>query len=257
VGSIKKKVVIHPRYESLRRYIEEIPENFDTLGKLLEARRNVIREDEPQGIRLVIKSFKRIYLPNKIRYSFFYSSKAQRAYDNALFLMQNGFHTPPPIAYVEVKQWGLITESFFISEYIDFKALHDPGVMESIGKEILIPQLASLTYHLHQKNIFHVDYTLGNILHQVINGVNEFALVDNNRMKIGPISFERGVYNLVRLGLPDEDVVRIAEDYALLWKRTKEEGRNLILYYREKEWDKNIRKKQLKALVAPFRKKKA
>src|SRR5688572_1013172 len=120
---MKRIFTVGQDYSFLRNYIEDIPENFDTLGKLIQSNRNVIREDFVDGKKLVIKSYRRIYLPNRIRYTYFYPSKAQRAFDYAKILLQKGFHTPQPIAYIEIIQNGLINQSYFISEYSDFQPL--------------------------------------------------------------------------------------------------------------------------------------
>jgi len=255
-----KKVVINPAYEHLRNYVESIPENFDSLGKLLEARRNVIREDNVQGTTIVIKSFKRIYLTNRIRYSFFYPSKAQRAFDNANLLVENGFNTPAPVAYVEDKPNGLIRESFFVSEYIDFKPLE--GIFRPFEKGVIVPlnttldlvlQLARYTFDLHKKDIFHSDFTLGNILYKKNNDQYEFALVDNNRMKFGSVSYKTGIRNLVRLLLPQEQLEAITKEYARLWNEDGAAAYERLLYLRSREARKNILKKSLKGVAVTLK----
>ena len=255
-----KKVVINPAYAHLQKYVESIPENFDSLGKLLEARRNVIREDTVQGTTIVIKSFKRIYLTNRIRYSFFYPSKAQRAFDNANLLVQNGFNTPAPVAYIEDKPNGLLKESFFISEYIDFKPLE--GIFRPFEKGVVVPvattadlilQLARYTFDLHQKNIFHADFTLGNILYKKTNDEYQFALVDNNRMKFGPVSYETGIRNLVRLLLPPEQLEQITKEYSRLWNEDGTAAYKELLSLRNKEARKNILKASLKGVAVKLK----
>src|SRR6478735_11735029 len=97
------KIVLNPHFEHLRKYVEEIPTQMELRGSVMESGRNLIKQDHVAGVHLVIKSYRRIYLPNKVRYSFFYPSKAQRAYDYAQRLIENGFNTPVPIAYIEVR----------------------------------------------------------------------------------------------------------------------------------------------------------
>ncbi|HEY5824776.1 MAG TPA: lipopolysaccharide kinase InaA family protein [Cyclobacteriaceae bacterium] len=255
-----KKVVINPAYQHLRKYVESIPENFDSLGKLLEARRNVIREDQVEGLTIVIKSFKRIYLTNRVRYSFFYPSKAQRAFDNANLLVQNGFNTPAPVAYIEDKPNGILKESFFVSEYIDLKPLE--GIFRPFEKGVVVPvettadlilQLAHYTFNLHHKNIFHADFTLGNILYKKTSDRYEFALVDNNRMKFGPVSYETGIRNLVRLLLPPAQLEEITKEYARLWNEDGAEAYERLLSFREKEARKNIFKASLKKMAVTLK----
>ncbi len=225
-------VVINPDYEHLRDYIQNVPSRFDSLGTIIDARRNIIREDDPKGTRLVIKAFKRIYLANRIRYSFFYPSKAQRAFDNARTLLKKGFLTPIPIAYIEIRHNGLINQSFFISEYVDFQPLEKPEVKSAITLELL-KDLAKYTFNLHRSNIYHIDYTLGNILFKKINNRLEFSLVDNNRMKFTNVSFDKGIRNFVRLALPDTQLEVIAKEYARLWKNTEDNAYAQLVNYKK------------------------
>lgn len=246
-----KKIIIHPKYEFLRQYIVDIPENFDSLGTVMESRRNIIREDCVFGTRLVIKSFRRIYLTNRIRYSFFYPSKAQRAFDYAKILLDKGFNTPFPIAYIEVKPYGLINQSFFISEYTDFQPLQMVSDWGSFITSELILELARYTFRLHQNNIYHIDYTLGNILFKLIDNQYQFALVDNNRMNFGPVSYEKGIKNLVKLGLPVEHLTLIAKEYARLGKADEIISLERLFPYKRSElWRRQI-KQSLKGMV-PF-----
>jgi len=255
-----KKIIINPDYEYLRNYLESVPKNFNSMGKILEARRNVIREDTIQGVTLVIKSFKRIYLTNRIRYSFFGPSKAQRAFDNATILLKNGFNTPMPIAYIEDKPMGLMKEIYFVSEYTDYESLEtifkpfEKGVIVPLAttKE-LVKQIARYTFDLHKKNIFHFDYTLGNILYKKKGDEYEFALIDNNRMKFGPVPYEKGIRNLVRLLLPAEQLELVAKEYAKLWNEDGAHSYEQLLFHRSKEFRKNRVKKFFKDIATTLK----
>jgi hypothetical protein len=77
-------------------------------------------------------------------------------------------------------------------------------------------ELARFTYALHQKHIYHIDYSVGNILYSESNGRIDFALIDNNRMDFGPVPFKKGIKNLVRLGLPVSQITQLAETYTKL-----------------------------------------
>ena len=69
---------------------------------------------------------------------------------------------------------------------------------------------------MHLKQLYHIDYSVGNILYEVKDGRIDFALIDNNRMKFGPVSFQQGIRNLVRLGLPVSEITLLAEEYTRL-----------------------------------------
>jgi hypothetical protein len=210
------KIVLNPQFEHLRPYVEGIPTQIETRGSVMESGRNLIKQDHVAGVHLVIKSYRRIYFPNKVRYSFFYPSKAQRAYDYAQILIKNGFNTPAPIAYIEVTRNGLIQASYFICEYTDLITLTSVVQGKVNPPPNLMVELARFTYSMHLKELYHIDYSVGNILYQESAGRIDFALIDNNRMKFGPVPFKEGIRNLVRLGLPVSQLTLLAEEYSKL-----------------------------------------
>jgi hypothetical protein len=249
---VRTQIVINPTYESLRSYVEKVPEKFDLLGNVIEAKRNVLRKDCVDGLALVVKSFRRIYLTNKIRYSFFYPSKAERAFDHAIILRHNGFNSPTPIAYIEVKSFGLISQSYFIAEYSDFEPLQTIIDWDNVDGQ-LCEALVNYTYQLHQNNIYPIDYTLGNILYKKIDGKYQFSLVDTNRMNFGPVSVEAGIRNFVRLGLPVETLTWLAKEYARL--RHSDEIRSLerLFHYKRSEVEGRRMKQHLKKMISSMK----
>ncbi len=249
---MRTQIVINPTFEYLRSYIERIPENFDSLGHVIEDKRNVLRKDWVDEMPIVLKSFRRIYLTNKIRYSFFHPSKAERAFDHAMILRHNGFNSPTPIAYIEVKSFGLISQSYFIAEYTDFEPLQTVTDWHNVDGQ-LWEGLVNYTYQLHQNNIYPIDYTLGNILYKKIDGKFQFTLVDTNRMNFGPVSVEAGIRNFVRLGLPVETLTWLAKEYARL--RHIDEIRSLerLFHYKRNEVEGRRMKQHLKNMISSVR----
>lgn len=214
---MSRKIIIDPDYTHLEEYIRAIPERFNELGTVIHDDRNILRHHEIGNVRLVIKSFRRIYLPNRIRYTYFYPSKAQRAFDYARLLLDRGFLTPRPIAYIECTNNLLLTHSYFVSEHTDFEPLKLIGELPAGEQEELLEELSRFTHRLHQNHIYHGDYSIGNILFKKIGGRFEFSLVDNNRIKFGPVSFSRGVRTMGRLGLSAEQLVVFGKMYGQLW----------------------------------------
>jgi hypothetical protein len=243
------KVVLDQDFEHLRTYLESLHVNFNRVGTLLEDRRNVIRKDTVLGTSLVIKSFKKIYLPNKIRYSFFAASKAQRAFDNGNILLQKDFHTPRPIADVEVKRCGVINHSYFISEYSSLTSLRDTTDNVLVSPKKLMLDLARFTFLLHHNGIYHVDYNLGNILVDEGKYNTEFSLIDNNRMEFGPVPFRKGIKNMVKLGLPIEQLTWMAEEYARLSKEDESLSVETFFQFKKTELKKRQMKKSLKQFL--------
>ncbi len=249
------KTVIDPDYNFLKEYIEGIPHRFDALEKVLHAQRNLIKEDTVQGTRLIIKSFRRIYLTNRIRYTYLYASKAQRAYDNGKLLLAKGFLTPHPIAYIETSRHGLIDQMFFVSEHTDFKPLNTISETLDSATLLLLKSIARHTYRLHQSNIYHVDYSTGNILYRERHGQYEFSLIDNNRMKLGAVSFKKGIRNFSRLGLPAEHLAVIGKEYARLWNVDEVTALERLFHHKKAHYRKGDVKKWLKKALAPLKRK--
>ena len=81
--------------------------------------RNQIKTTLLNGNGLCIKAFKKPNLINRIAYTFFRKSKAQRSFEFANRLLKLGILTPMPIAYFEFKTNGLIDKTFYISEQLD------------------------------------------------------------------------------------------------------------------------------------------
>lgn len=246
---MNRKIVIDPDYRYLEDYIRGIPDNFDNLGNVIHDDRNVLRRDEVRNVDVVIKSFRRIYLPNKIRYTYFYPSKAQRAFDYGRILLENGFHTPKPIAYIECTTNMLLTSSYFISEYIDFEPLKTIRELPAHEQEELLREFAEFTYRLHLSHIYHGDYSVGNILFKKIGGRYEFSLVDNNRMNFGPVSFERGIRTMGRLGLPAEQLVAIGKMYGRLSKVDEIVVMERLFHYQKNMRNSNNLKRSGKQLL--------
>ena len=119
---------------------------------------------------------------------------------------------------MEVRKNTLIQSSYFICEYTHLTPLSAIVQGKVIPPENLISELARFTYNMHQKELVHIDYSIGNILYEVNGGRIDFALIDNNRMNFGPVSFKAGIKNLVRLGLSVMQVTQLAEEYTRLRK---------------------------------------
>lgn len=207
--------VVSARYRDLQHLIEQIPEQFSSMGTVMDNRRNEIRLIEAGGRKLVVKHYRRIYLPNVIRYSLT-SSKAQKAFENAEYLLSKGFETPDPIAYIDVRRLGLITRSYFVSAYSDYRMMHDIITRPVEEVKDLLKAFARFTYSLHEAGIQHMDYSVGNVLFAIRKNEYVFSLIDNNRMKIGPLSKARRIRNFRQLGLNPEMLTVIGLEYARL-----------------------------------------
>ena len=243
---MRTSIVINPKYNFLKDYIEQVPARFESLTDVLYDVRNIIKTDQVAGVKLVIKSYHRIYLTNRIRYTFFHPSKAKRAYDYGLRLIQNGFLTPEPVAYIESYEFGLLSRSYFICLYTDFTKLSSYMTDDD---PVLMKDLAQFTSDLHHHGIYHMDYSNGNILCKKENGHYKFSLIDNNRMKFGKFSYSRRLKNFRLLGLSEKQLMEVAKEYARLEKRDESEAVELISRYVRSHTDRRVLRKKAKKLV--------
>ncbi|MFY0256163.1 lipopolysaccharide kinase InaA family protein [Chitinophaga sp. 30R24] len=196
------RIALAPQYEFLRGYIQEIPISFNLMGNVIHDSRNVIRVDTQHNIKLVIKSYQHIYLFNRFCYATLRPSKAKRAFIHAKRLIDNGFMTPEPIAYIECIEGYQLRDSYFICAYTDYHQLQDMFGLPATEQQHILNRLAGFTYRLHQRNIYHKDYSVSNILYKKNGDEYDFELVDNNRIKFSRESFDYRMKNLRRLDLP-------------------------------------------------------
>ena len=194
------KYKIHSN-NGIEDFVLNIRENFKADAKVLYNQRNIIKLFEIDGNQYVVKSFKNPHLINRIVYSFFRESKAERSYINTKKLESLKIGTPPPVAYIEFYSSFLIKESFYISEYFDFDyqmsdALYDENFDD---RDSVFKQFAEFTYKIHNKGVFHSDYNHGNILFKNNKGIYEFSLVDVNRMKFMTLNDDLRMKSVCRL----------------------------------------------------------
>ena len=64
------KIMINPKYEYLREYVERIPEDFETLGTVIHSGRNLIKMITVDGLDINVKRYAIPPLINRIAYAF-------------------------------------------------------------------------------------------------------------------------------------------------------------------------------------------
>ncbi|HEY0273571.1 MAG TPA: lipopolysaccharide kinase InaA family protein [Chitinophaga sp.] len=249
--SVHIEVAAH--YEFLREYVSQIPARFNQLGTAVHDARNIIRIDLQDNVKLVIKSYRQIYIFNRFFYANVVPSKAKRAYLYAKKLINKGFQTPEPIAYIECVNKGLMRDSYFVSTYIDYQPLRDIYQMPREEALKVLDQLAALTWHLHEEGIYHKDYSIGNILFKKNEQGNyDFSLVDNNRMKFTKGSFADRMKNLRRLDLPLPMLAYFCQQYANSSGENDLLSLSTMLNYRKHRIVYRSRKDRVKHLFRRF-----
>lgn len=236
--SIKINVLKYsPEYESLRPFLETLPERFAKgEGVVIHRGRNVLRQLEYEGHSYVVKSFHRPNLINRFVYGVLRASKARRSYQYAETFTKIGVGTPRPVAYIEMRSHLLFTDSYYVtclsqcshvySDLFERKFDYEAAVLREVGRTTAI---------LHEHGYAHKDYGRGNILFgKMPDGTVRVEIVDLNRMYIGPIDVKRGCKNLERLPATPEMHRLLAEEYAKVRGFDAEECYELMKGYRSK-----------------------
>ena len=206
------KYQINARQEAFKNFLLDIKSYFATNKQTIHKARNELKVIEHNGVNTVVKSFK---IPNKINrvaYSFFRGSKAKKSYEYSIKLEH---FTPEPIGYIEFYEYGLIKESYFISEEFKYDfTIREPLLDKTFDdRDGVLKAFARFTLELHNNGIFHNDYSPGNILiKKDVNGWI-FKIVDVNRMRFTKLSCTHRAKNFSKLWASDEILTIMAMEY--------------------------------------------
>ena len=229
--------------ESYKVLLENIREYFLDAMHSIHKARNEIKVISFSDQNLVVKSFKIPNIINKFVYTFFRDSKAKKSYDNSIEIID---FVPKPIGYIEFKKFGLLDESYFVSENFEYdftirEPLLDPHFE---NKEEIFKEFARFTYDLHQNDIYHLDYSPGNILIKKEEDHFIFKIVDINRMQFKTLSLEERLKNFSKLWAKDEDLEIIVKAYAeLMHSDEKLCVDKALAYSQAHKYKKNIKKR--------------
>lgn len=255
-----QKIVVNKHYQTTQNEIELIINNFNSITDYIaKGTRNSIKKTTLKSGKIVtIKSFKIPNIVNKFVYRFFRQSKAERSYEYAKKLIELGFLTPYPIAFVENKSAVSFKESYYFCELVEadltYRELVEIPTWEN--REEIIKQFTKFTFDLHEAGIEFLDHSPGNtLIKQIGDNQYEFYLVDLNRMNFHhSMNFETRMKNFSRLTPQKEMIEIMGREYAKLihkpeqvvieamWDKTQE--------FQTKFQTKQERKKKLKAFIA-------
>jgi len=247
---MQSKVII----KKYQPFIENIQEMFYHENSTLFRARNTVKCLKYNTQLYAVKSFKIPHLFNQIVYRFFRDSKAKRSYKNAVKLQELNVNTPDPIGYIEFPSMYLFKESYYISEFYDFdfeiRAVFADKNFEN--REEILKGFVKFSYDLHNKGVYHVDYSPGNVIIKKMEDTYEFTIIDVNRMKFIEYDNEMRFKNLSRFSTSSEDLEFIAKNYAKisyideafaiksLWKYHNKHQKYLGNKKRLKAWKKKI-----------------
>ncbi|QOP46126.1 lipopolysaccharide kinase InaA family protein [Sulfurimonas paralvinellae] len=243
------KIQLNPKYSQFKEELISIQKTFQTSNESIHKARNELKIIEFHGIKCVVKSFKVPHIINRVAYTFFREGKAKKSFLNAMKLLELDVPTPEPIGIIEFFSAGLLRESYFISVYepYDF-TIREVFHHKVKNTEQILKEFADFTYAIHQKGVWHVDYSLGNILITQENKHYKFSLVDINRMNFKNITPQEGLKNFNKFWPKyEEDLPIIAREYAKLTNIDEDQAIHTITTESKKLEDIVNLKRKLKA----------
>lgn len=248
-----KTQVIAPEYTRFTAFVNSLPARYASEGETLHDGRNMVKRFTVDGETLIVKRYKRPNIVQRIAYTWFEPSKAERAYVFAGILRDRGISTPHEVAYIEQSSGGMLLDSYFVSAECDWPALREP--LERSGFDrTLATALARYLVSLHERDIAHGDLNLGNVLyHRQADGTYAFALIDTNRSHFAPLSRRDCLHNLMRLTYIRPLMQFVAHEYAAArgWDADRFAADELQLLHRFEL--RNDRKNKMKKILCSLR----
>jgi predicted unusual protein kinase regulating ubiquinone biosynthesis (AarF/ABC1/UbiB family) len=89
-------------------------------------------------------------------------------------------------------------------------------------RENILKRFIEFSYGLHQKGVYHIDYSPGNILVKKVNGRYLFSIIDVNRMKFVEFDSTLRMKSLAKLTKESNDNKFIARYYSQISKIDEE-----------------------------------
>jgi len=228
---LTNKYILNSKYKNFEQDLLNIQNIFQDSSESIHKARNELKIVELNGIKCVVKSFKVPHLINRIAYTFFRDGKAKKSYLNAMKLIELDVNTPEPIGIIEFFSAGLLSESYFISVYEPYEfTIREVFHHKVENVEEILKQFAKFSYAIHQKGVWHVDYSLGNILITKNQDLYKFSLVDINRMEFKEIPPKEGLKNFNKFWAKnDKDLPIIAKEYAELAQLNEKDAIDIVL----------------------------
>ena len=241
------KFILNEEFKKFEYFLCNIKQFFKENSNTIHKARNELKVIEHENQKLVVKYFKIPYFINKIVYTFFKKSKAQKSYEYALKIKD---FTQKPIGFIEFYKFGLLDESYFVSEKFDYDfTIREPLLdINFPNKNEIFKAFAQFTFDLHENEIYHLDYSPGNILIKKENDKFIFKIVDINRMKFLNMDLEKRAKNFSKLWAKDEDLEFIAKEYAKIYEKNNEEFISKTISFSKKHKAVKNFKKKLKGI---------
>lgn len=242
--------VLSEAYSQYKNDILNILKNFKNEGTVVgHGNRNVVKFFIVNDLKFNFKSFKQHNIINRHVYKYYRKSKSRRSYEYAQMLLDKGFFTPKPVAFIENHDWIGVTSSYYVSEQLeDVFTLSD--VLHNVDfadREKIIKAYTNLIFQLHENGIIFIDNASGNFLIKKTDENFQFFLVDLNRMNFyESINIDKRLINFERLTNDLETIKIISAEYARLSGNSPEFCLKKIVDFTNKKAFKRKVKKILK-----------
>lgn len=189
------KLVTSDAGEKLRPIFDSIAENGlpDNCEVIYKGPRNLLATLDQGTIN--VKQFGIPSFPNNFIYGKLRKSKARRSFEHAHRLLQLGFDTPLPYAYIEIYRRNafgipMLRRSYYICRHLPLDNIRlwegHPDLPE------LVDQWGAEIARLHAAGVWMKDHSAGNVLlGRKDNGGFTFSYVDLNRIRFGVHSTHR------------------------------------------------------------------
>ncbi len=243
-----KYQVINKKYED---FLLNIKEYFQKSDHTIHQARNQLKVISYENKKYVVKAFKIPNLLNQIVYAYIRNSKAKKSYLNAIELLKLNISTPKPIGYIEFYRHKLFKESYYVSEFVEYNfTIREPLRNKTLKeREEIIKEFVKFTYNLHQKGVFHKDFSAGNTLVLKKENNYDFSIVDINRLELKTITLDLAMKNFDKLWLDEDTLIFIAKEYAQLSGYNEKECIDKIIFYDKKLKDFVQKRRKIKKRI--------
>ena len=164
--------------------------------------------------------------------------------------MQKSIGTAKAIAYIECYNGKRLSNSYFISHYVE----HDFTIREVLknqmdNKAVIFKGFVEFTFNLHNNDVLHLDHSPGNtLIKQTSNGYS-YAIIDINRMHFKKLSVHERLKNFVRLTTDTSELSELISLYTDLTGENKHQCITYVKQLAKKRFRAVQRKKRLKKLL--------
>ena len=228
-------MTIHNNFKDIEEFIASVPSLFEKgEGEVIYKGRNELRCFSYGGKEFIVKSFRRPHFINRLVYGFIRPSKASRAYQNAIKLMELGVGTPVPVAYIDIRSNLLFDKSYLITLKSECSHVYVELFQKDFKEEEqVLREIGRVTAIMHNKGYVHKDYGCGNILFENTPEGVKIEMVDLNRMYFGKVDIKMGCKNFERLPCTPQMHKWIAQEYAKGRNFNPDECLKYIVHYRK------------------------